>query len=298
MESTPFLEKHIDKVVAAWNSWMEPDFNLDERLLRQVTFQHPSWRWSRSVIAWEDGLPTALLVARDHEQYIVVDALLVAPERRRQGVASHLLSNLGKRAIRFGGGPSHFLPGIPDGWEAGEQFLKHHEFEVDYRAEDLYCHLGTRKGPFTSTLNKDREQLLDMVRADFSQRWTNDTLARFQAGDFEDVIILKEKDEIVAFCHTWHFESTLLGPSVFWLRNNCRTFGGIGPVGVKKSHRGLGLGRDLMEQALNYLAHRGATEVVVDWTEIGDFYRKFGFESWKRYAGYHRAPRRLIGQPL
>ena len=46
------------------------------------------------------------------------------------------------------------------------------------------------------------------------------------------------------------------------------------------------------------MAHRGATEVVVDWTEIGDFYRKFGFESWKRYAGYHRAPRRLIGQPL
>lgn len=290
MDFTPMLPTHVTAVVEAWNHWLPAQFAIDERLLRQVTFGHSSWRWNRSILAWEEGRLQALLIARDHEQFIVIDALIVDPDRRRRGVGRQLISNLGKRPLRVGGGPCHFVPGLPRAWDDSRRFLEKLRFVKDWLAEDLYLRLDARTGPFTCCTSQDNLPVVQFVREEFSVRWTNDTIARFQAGDHGDIVIIKDEDNPIAFCHTWHFGSNLLGPSVFWLRNSCDTFGGIGPVGVAKSARGRGLGKQVVLEALNYLTSVGATEVVVDWTSIGDFYQKCGFVPWQAYDGYHRPP--------
>jgi GNAT superfamily N-acetyltransferase len=278
----PFETKHQTHLVQAWNSWLPARFHLDSRLLEQLTIHHPSWDRFHCHLAWDGEQLIGFLLARPGH----LDAVAVTPERRRQGIGRNLIQKVA--AERFGGGPAHFIPGVPEGWKEAEGFLESVGFSSDWWAEDLHMTLSSRDSTFTSCDLEDQESVVGMVGEEFSKRWTDDTRARFEHGDHRDVVIIRDEDGPVAFCQTWHFESRLLGPSTFWLRNSCPKFGGIGPVGVRERARGLGLGGRIVVEALNYLAHRGVQEVVVDWTAIGDFYKKYGFASWQRYRGYSR----------
>lgn len=288
MKFTALTADDSASIVEAWNSWTDAPFQIDTRLLNQLTWEHSSWSLNKSLLVREDGRLAAFLLARNTETEIIIDALAVHPSFRRKGLGRSLIEKLGPRKLRFGGGPAHFLPGLPVEWTEAKNFLESLGFGKDYDAEDLYLKMAPRKSEFLSSSADVREAVVSMIREEFSARWTNDTAARFEAGDARDVIILKRNGEPVAFCQAWHYESQLLGPSVFWLRNSCEKFGGIGPVGVKAAYRGQGLGREIVLQALNYLHHRGAQEVVVDWTAIGPFYEKCGFTSWRKYQGLVR----------
>lgn len=276
------------QLVECWNAWIDHPFHIDCRLLEQVTWNHPSWAQSRSLLVKEGTHILAFLLARQGNTETVIDALAVHPDHRRQGLGRSLIAKLGPGQLRCGGGPAHFLPGLPLEWDAQDMFLRSIGFLVDYDAEDLHLQMTPRNGSFLSSVMEDRDAVVGMIKDEFSARWTADTAARFEAGDAKDVIILKRDGEPIAFCQAWHYQSKLLGPSVFWLRNSCEKFGGIGPVGVKAAFRGQGLGRKIVLQALNYLHARGAEEVVVDWTAIGPFYKKCGFSSWQKYCGYIR----------
>ena len=280
---TPFQDAHREALVEAWNSWSEPRFQIDLRLLGQLTFDYPDWSGEDSRLAWRDDRLVGFALVRNRH----LDAIAVDPKERRKGLGRKLLEGL--EIERFGGGFAHFVPGVPQGWEGAERFLQSLNFTADWWAEDLFLELQERPRDFTTCHSHDREPVVRMVSEEFSRRWTRDTEARFECDDQGDVVIIKDEEGPVAFCLTWHFQSRLLGPSVYWLRNSCEKFGGIGPVGVRERARGRGLGGRIVVEALNYLAHRGVEEVVVDWTAIGDFYKKYGFQSWQRYRGYARS---------
>ena len=288
MKFCDFQIANLDAVVSAWNSWLPEDFHIDKRVLEQLTFHHPSWRNNTSKLVFEDEQLIGVLLARPFQKQTIIDALLVAPHKRRQGLGKTLLSHLGSAPLRTGGGPAHFLPGLPEPWKDAQRFFIRQGFQQDWMADDLHLKLSSRTAQFTSAKDSDREAVIEMIASEFSQRWTDDTAQRFDSGDTEDVLLIKQSGAPVAFCLSWHFQSQLLGPSTFWLRNSCPTFGGIGPVGVRAECRGQGLGKRIVEEALNYLHARKVTEVVVDWTAIGPFYEKSGFRPWKRYLGFHR----------
>lgn len=279
---TPFQYAHREPLVKAWNSWLEPRFQIDLRLLDQLTFDYPEWSAEDSRLAWKDDRLVGFALLRNRH----LDAIAVDPKERRKGLGRELLKGL--QIERFGGGVAHFVPGVPQGWQDSERFLESLDLKADWWAEDLFMKLPERPSEFTTCAREDRSSVVEMVSEEFSQRWTRDTDARFGHGDHQDVVVIRDDAGPVAFCLTWHFQSRLLGPSVYWLRNSCEKFGGIGPVGVRERARGRGLGGRIVVEALNYLAHRGVEEVVVDWTAIGDFYKKYGFESWQRYRGYAR----------
>jgi GNAT superfamily N-acetyltransferase len=279
---TLFETKHQTALVQSWNAWLPTRFHLDSRLLGQLTVHHPSWDRSCCRLAWEDDRLIGFALARPGH----LDAVAVAPEQRRQGIGRALLQDI--EAQRFGGGLAHFVPGVPEGWKEAERFLETMGFSPDWWAEDLHMPLPQRDPTFTCCTATDQKAVVSMVSEEFSKRWTDDTRARFEHGDHQDVVIIKDEEGPVAFCQTWHYESHLLGPSTLWLRNTCPKFGGIGPVGVRERARGRGLGGRIVVESLNYLAHRGVEEVVVDWTAIGDFYKKYGFSSWQRYRGYSK----------
>ena len=288
MRMTPFRREHIPTVTAAWNLWVDKGFEIDERLLRQLTFEHPSWADERATLAFDQERLAGFIIARESDDQTIIDAIAVAPEYRRQGLGRSLVEPFQGRSLRVGGGPAHFLPGLPHGWTEGIEFVEALNFTAGAQAEDLHLRLGPREAEFTRCQESEKEALLGMVEREFSKRWTNDTAARFEAKDEADIVILKKGGKPIAFCHTWHHHSALLGPSTFWLRHDCPTFGGIGPVGVAQSERGQGLGLKIVVQALNSLSTLGVTEVVVDWTAIGPFYEKCGFRSWRHYTGYSR----------
>ncbi len=284
----PLDQSDLPAVEQSWNRWMEPAFAIDGRLLEQLTAKHPSWRSHRSFGVWQGEQLIAFCLARQVGEVTNIDAVMVAPNSRRQGLGRGLLGRLGSGELRFGGGPAHFLPGLPVQSRAFP-FFANLGFETDWEVEDLHAQFDSRPPQFQRCQAAHIPSLEAMVSREFSARWRDDTLHRIEQGDTEDIVILTRDDRVVGFCHTWHEASKVLGPSVFWLRNRTtRPWGGIGPVGVAAECRGLGLGRRLMEEALNSLVAQGVREVVVDWTTIGAFYQRFGFRTWQEYRGLRR----------
>lgn len=289
-QSSP--DQNLEKV---WQTCFGPEFPFRLRLLHQLCQQHPSWKQGICLVAGSPEQPQAFLIGRRFDDECFVDALAVTPEMRRQGLGRRMLMRFAQLhpglSIRLGGGPSHFVPGLPDTLAENQAFFLRLGFKADWEAHDLKAELGIRPQLFSCCPPQHREQLIAFVAREFPGRWQRDTARRAATEDLQDIVVLYHKGQLCAFCHTFHPESLWLGPSNFWLDG-----GGIGPVGVGKAYRGLGLGRRLVEESLNYLASRKVKTVGVDWTSISDFYQLFGFEPWRSYRGLKLAEPGPLGK--
>jgi len=63
-----------------------------------------------------------------------------------------------------------------------------------------------------------------------------------------------------------------------------KPWGQLGPIGVSKDARGKGYGGALLDAGLRYLRDQGVRGCVIDWTDLVDFYGKFGFKPYREYA--------------
>jgi len=75
----------------------------------------------------------------------------------------------------------------------------------------------------------------------------------------------------------------MIAQNVYWSKLFKGNLGGIGPLGVDRQVRGNHYGIDLVKAATNELIRRGMDYIVIDWTQLVDFYGKLGFSSWKQY---------------
>lgn len=234
----------------------------------------------------------------------ILDAILVDPEARRQGLGTALLQQaLGLRRepgpLRFGGGPYHLVPGLPVSWQTAESVFTRWGFRADWMAHDLLWEEST--SPIPSWVSPKTEQVrllqpqefpaLKSLMSLFGQRWQRDTAWRSDSGRLrpnEEVMGAFKAGQILGFCHLWSPRSTRFGPSTFWLDRSDGAWGGIGPVGVHPDHRGTGAGSRLVRAALQHLQQGGARRIGVDWTAVPEFYQKCGFRTWQCYRGWIR----------
>ena len=120
----------------------------------------------------------------------------------------------------------------------------------------------------------------------FTGRWRSDTFAALAAGmRGEDLALLRDESSgaVVGFARIYDGASPALGPGMYWRELMGSSPGALGPIGVDEGRRGLGLGLALLRLCLEELARRGVRTMVIDWTDLGAFYAKMGFKSWKRY---------------
>jgi predicted N-acetyltransferase YhbS len=68
-----------------------------------------------------------------------------------------------------------------------------------------------------------------------------------------------------------------------WRMSMGDLWGALGPIGVAASERGHGLGHSLLGSALRDLRDRGVHGCTIDWTGLGEFYGRHGFEITRRY---------------
>ncbi|MCA9792399.1 MAG: GNAT family N-acetyltransferase [Candidatus Eremiobacteraeota bacterium] len=284
------------EVLDLWNQ-LFPPYSLDWRLFEQNTLAHWQQEGRQLLVDREGGRAIGLLMVTPGSSAPCIDALGVLPEYRCQGRASALLeAGLGGHETVFvGGSLSHFLPGIPSQFEGSAEFFAKRGFEPIERSVDLTRQLAPRRGPFQTCGPEQVPTLLEMVEREFPGRWSRDTRHRLEIeGNLDDVVIVCQDEQLLGFCHTWHQGNRWLGPSTYWVRHQPLVWGGIGPVGMAAAARGRGLGQRMMEESLNYLAHRGVEQVVVDWTTLIDFYGRSGFEVCRSYL---RMARRKQSQP-
>jgi len=124
-----------------------------------------------------------------------------------------------------------------------------------------------------------KQEALHLIKQHFSERWYDEV----EESDIHDIGVLFDDNKIVGFINTGSVSSKQYPNSMndYLLFEN---LSGIGPLGIIPEYQGKGLGLYMVNQALQALFHRGASDIMVDWTGLEYFYKKCGFK--KIYENY------------
>ncbi len=309
-------------VVALWNSTsLGTTFPLLERLWRQQTEGDPDFEPDDAILArapsgeiigcvltkiWrgKDVSVEVKPALSNYQSRGFIAALVVAPQHQRQGIGHALveraetqLKAAGKQKIRLGENMRHFFPGLPTELPGLEIFFAKFGYQLDELETDLRRSLedwislpppaAVADGRFYFTQGQPDEQaaILAFLQRSFPGRWYYDTDLFFKQGGLpQDITLLKSREGVIeGFLMNYHRESRVLGPGIYWSELLGPNYGGIGPLGVSDSVRGLKLGLALVAAGVDYLRSRGVTDCAIDWTTLVEFYGRLGFQPWKQY---------------
>lgn len=323
-------EARTADLVRLWNSAVGNEFPLDERLLRQQLRLDTDPRRCCAFINPDGSMAAAALVKRAARpgpsgkvpETGYLSLLVVDARHRRAGLATALmadartwLSSLGATTMRFGGDHYHLLPGRPlesgNGYEALSAFTKAQGFVGEHEEYDLQADLGVTALPGANSVAEaaheggryrfrpyqpvERDAVVAFMSRNFPGRWTHEAAEAIDAGMKPcDLMLAVDSTDgaIVGFSRIYDEASTILGPGVYWRGLMGKHPGGLGPIGVDATRRGAGLGLGLLSRCVDELRSRGVGTMVIDWTDLVDFYGKLGFTIWKRYEPMSAATRR------
>jgi len=312
---SPATPDDIPALADLWNAAFGPEFPATERLLRQP-LEHDKYLEPGGNLVARDGVRIVGWVLSKSMAHVGepmaayrgrggIGAICVHPEYQRRGIGS-LLADRAEAHILAAGSklgtlyfPHHLLPGIPIENAPAIAFFKNRGYTGGGKCHDLWRDLTDYAVPdkvwraleenpdaeIRPALLEEKHAIQEMVTREFSAGWSYSTHFHFaHGGRASDVIVLVERGEIVGFCHTVDFTSSWLLPSVYWHELLGPLYGGLGPIGLAKAHRGRGLGLALTALAVQDLKKRGVARMGIDWTGILDFYGQLGFTVWKTYS--------------
>jgi ribosomal protein S18 acetylase RimI-like enzyme len=299
-------------VIEIWNAALGEMFPLDLRL------------WRQNVDDSSYTMAKASYVARDDEDgdrivgFLIVKApkhvscIAVSPPHQRNGIGSGLFA-AAESAIGADSGSNwlvgqdhnHFFPGVPLECESALSFFERRlgfkrgsglafdvvrdldGFEIEPTVVARIGSLAEEGIVLAPCQESDLPALADHIGANFSKRWLSDTIHRLSVETNPREIIVAKRPavgDVVGFAHTYSNVSRHVGPSISWRALLGPKYAGLGPIGVDKDLRKIGLGLALLSFAVQSVKDRGATRMAIDWTELVDFYGKLGFKPWKRYV--------------
>jgi len=310
-------ESQASRLTGLWNAAAGKEFPLDEQLFLQQLRLDTDPRRCFAIVEPDGSIIAAILVKRANRtgpsgtvpatgyiSWLVVDA-----NHRLQGLAALLLkearnwlSSLGAKSMRFGGDHYHLLPGRPmeqgAGYEALGAFLGKQGFTGEPEEYDLVASLASGAGPavkpeaaggrfeYRLFRPEERSAVIAFMHRNFPGRWTHDITEALAASMRPaDLMLAIDTTDgaVVGFSRIYDSSSPVLGPGVYWRGLMGLNPGGLGPIGIDTSERGAGLGYGLLVHCVRELRTRGIDTMVIDWTDLINFYGKTGFKVWKRY---------------
>lgn len=226
-----------------------------------------------------------------------IDAIAVLPTAQENGTGHELLGwaenwlrAQGCNRFRLGGSLKPFAPGLPvelntqdffhaRGYVGGKQ-----DWDV---ASDLreYAHsLYSVDATIRPAQSGDETAMLEFFNREFPNRWQFE-FEEFlrEQGQISNYHLLITARGVDGFARLT-FEDSERPIERFYLHRLPKPWGQLGPIGVSKDTRGKGYGGALLDAALRYLKGSGVRGCVIDWTNLVDFYGKFGFKPYRRYA--------------
>jgi GNAT superfamily N-acetyltransferase len=224
-----------------------------------------------------------------------VDAVAVAPEAQRQGIGSALLKwaeaslrAQGCASARLGASLRWFAPGVPV--ELGDAFFRARGFQPredaakewdmgrdlhDYISPASLRPLDVNCRPATYS---DIEPLRDFFAREFPDRWRYEFEQHLRdGGDIADYMLLESSRRIDACCQMT-LEESVRRAERFYPAPLPHPWGQVGSVGVSA-----GYGSVLLDAALKHLQARGVRGCIIDWTDLTNYYERFGFIKHRAY---------------
>ncbi|WP_378152747.1 GNAT family N-acetyltransferase [Chungangia koreensis] len=298
-----------EKITNFWNATIGERFPLREQLWNQNTVTDPNILPQASFAVLDEDKLIGILVSKKYQEqhqnlYMPtetgwIQCLLVDRERRGEGIGTRLLSlaektfqELKLKDIKIGRDPQHYFPGIPFEDKESIRFFENKGYEKDSIEIDLYkrvkdqslYELNHHESYFRLLSSHDHDSLLQFLQVSFPGRWHYEAARYFaQGGSGREILGLFVNGEMKGFCRLHDLDSPFIAANLYWSPLLEGKSGGIGPLGVDRSVRGQNLGLDIVKAAANELIKRGMDHIIIDWTQLEQFYGKMGFRPWKRY---------------
>lgn len=234
-----------------------------------------------------------------------VDAIAVSPAARQQGIGAHLLewaeqwlAEQGCTAVTLGSSIKPFTPGLPVELRSEEFFTKRGYTnppgeEKRLTVWDVSASLaGYTSPPSVREIDGavrparpgDEDALLAFLRREFPGRWRYEMEEYLHGGGrISDVMLLWTERGVDGFCQLT-LEDSPRPMERYYPYSLPRPWGQLGPIGVSQDRRGRGYGAAVLDAGLRRLHDNGVNGCVIDWTEIVDFYGKFGFAPYREYV--------------
>jgi GNAT superfamily N-acetyltransferase len=227
-----------------------------------------------------------------------IPLILVEPGYQRRGIGTGLLEAALQRArartdgsVTAGsGGAAYIWPGVPRDLPAAVRFFASRGWRHTHDTLDLVTDLAGYRPPpgaagraagtgvtITRAAGEDLAAVRAFEAAAFPSwaRWfaaarpEHVLLARARSGAIAGTLLLEGPGADTVF-------APLLGPAV----------GTIGCVGVAPPLHGQGIGTALVVRASELLSQAGVRACHIGWTTRESFYRRAGYQPWRRYAMY------------
>ena len=311
----PLTEADPDALRDCWNRCYPSKFSITAEIVRLNILHHPLTISNLSFALIEEDNPVSVrafvcfkrsahnrLFAGDHPDQLHLSAMAFRHKADMDLLSGHVnrIETPPKSKLVFGQDHGHLLPGIPtDATNIREWLISYHWSVSDEKEFDLERDLAGFKASTSaheSIANSnaqvrratpaDDRAIEDFFSETFPGRWQYDTLhlkCRSQQ-EWSDVFLLLMGERVHGFAYTQTFHSTKEPVAgCVWHTSLGENWGGLGPIGISKDVRGMGLGGALLEVALAELAQAGVRNCIIDWTTLADFYGKYGFRVTRTY---------------
>lgn len=302
-------------LLAIWHAAFGEQYPIMPALWEAITTGDPSFRDADALVAMHEGNPVGFLLAKRFREDFpgcerfatvgYVTLLGVHPDQQRQGIASRLLHEVERRfqaegmtKIVVGGSFHHVFPGIPMPLDVEAvappalRFFEAHGYTRGKEVWDVRRNLAEPPAlpdlpPLPAgvvlrpTLPEEASRMGEFLSREFPGRWPRDVahhLAHGEPAAHVFGLFIDGDPQGFALLHP------PFSPGAQRWAGFDPAIAALGPIGVGSSLRGKGLGLSLLVKALSQLRDWGATETVIDWTDLLEFYARCGFTPWLRYV--------------
>lgn len=311
IELVPYRSEMAPELLAIWRAAVGEGYPIMPDLFKANTEGDPNFTAEDLMVASEGHRLVGFLLTKRYrgdfpgcERYADVGYLAlmaVHPEFQRQGIGGALLDRgeatlraEGSRRLILGGSFFHFLPGLPSDAEAARVFLEKRGYEAlkdvyDVRRSlddgfvmpDIARALSATDVSVRPYRPGEERALLDFLVAEFPGRWAQDTAYFLEQGKpIGEVLGVFQGDHPKGFAHL----NPPGSPGAKRWAGFKPNMAALGPIGVGEALKGRGLGLALLVKGIELLQASGTTEMVIDWTDLLDFYARVGFKPWMRYT--------------